>query len=320
MVRRKWNEETAKVAVEELGYKFISYDYRKIKNRWRHFVTIECKNGHVDEYYLENVLSGKSKCIECKGKKKTNLKDIKEKLGKKNLKLKRIISEGKLSYHTEVEIECEQGHTYQTTVAVINMGCGCPECYGNKKTDFEDAKKYVESQGDELIDMYFEDGRCMVVIKCSQGHTYTTPYTTKYKQGRRCGYCNMSSGEQIVYNTLLKYNIKCEYQYTYDDCKIRNCLPFDFYLPDYNILIEFDGEQHYRPVNWGSIGWDKALDNFILLKVRDTIKTIYAKSNNIKLIRISYLEIKNIENILIKELHIRRKGNKKIKSNINKYK
>ena len=93
-------------------------------------------------------------------------------------------------------------------------------------------------------------------------------------------------------------------QYKFKDCKCSRCLPFDFYLPDYNILVEYDGEQHYYPVSFGGINDDKSLDRFIITKIHDTIKTIYAKNNNIKLIRIPYYEFDNIEKILIRELNL----------------
>ena len=74
-------------------------------------------------------------------------------------------------------------------------------------------------------------------------------------------------------------------------------MPFDFYLPQYNICIEYDGEFHYKMI--------MEYDEFINQKIRDTIKTVYCKENNIKLIRIPYWEFNNIENILIKELNLK---------------
>ena len=74
-------------------------------------------------------------------------------------------------------------------------------------------------------------------------------------------------------------------------------MPFDFYLPQYNICIEYDGEFHYKMI----MGYDE----FINQKIRDTIKTVYCKENNIKLIIIPYWEFNNIENILIKELNLK---------------
>ena len=88
-------------------------------------------------------------------------------------------------------------------------------------------------------------------------------------------------------------------QYKFDDCKFKYVLPFDFYLPQYNCCIEFDGEQHYKIIKHFG-GFDKFVDT----KIRDTIKNEYCKNNDIKLIRISYWNFNNIEKILKNELEL----------------
>ena len=82
------------------------------------------------------------------------------------------------------------------------------------------------------------------------------------------------------------YNIKKKK--TFKGCKSKKLLQFDFYLPKYNILIEYDGIQHYKPV--GFFGGKK---EFKETQMRDNIKNKYCKDNNINLIRIRYDE--NIE-------------------------
>ena len=81
-------------------------------------------------------------------------------------------------------------------------------------------------------------------------------------------------------------------------------LPFDFYIPDLNICIEYDGEQHFEPVDFGGKGKEYAEKRFKAQQKRDNIKTEYCKNNNIKLIRIPYWEFDNVENILKQELNI----------------
>lgn len=102
-------------------------------------------------------------------------------------------------------------------------------------------------------------------------------------QGIGCPYCNQSHGERYISDYLTNNNIKYIAQYRNKACKDKRMLPFDFYLPDKNILIEYDGIQHYEVVNYfgGS-------DEFESIKKRDNIKTAWAKNNNIKLIRIPY--------------------------------
>jgi len=67
--------------------------------------------------------------------------------------------------------------------------------------------------------------------------------------------------------------------------KYKSLLYFDFYLPDYNICIEYDGEQHFRSIEyWGG---DK---QFEIIKLRDNLKSEYCKDNNINLLRLNFNE------------------------------
>ena len=88
-----------------------------------------------------------------------------------------------------------------------------------------------------------------------------------------------------------KYKIQYLPQHTFSNCKYRNILPFDFYLPNYNICIEYNGEQHYKPIEY--FGGVKV---FEIQLIRDNIKKEYCLNNNIPLLIISYKE--NVEEIL----------------------
>lgn len=108
-----------------------------------------------------------------------------------------------------------------------------------------------------------------------------------------CGCFSQSKGELIIEQKLNSLNIKFERQKKFSDCKDKNRLPFGFFVPSYNMCIEFDGEQHYRPVDY--FGGD---DTFAILKRHDEIKNEYCKSHGIELIRISYMDFDSIEKIL----------------------
>lgn len=66
-------------------------------------------------------------------------------------------------------------------------------------------------------------------------------------------------------------------------------------------LIEADEKQYFNPSQFGGISKEQAQKNFEQLKIRDNIKNTYCKENNIKLLRIPYWEIDNIEQVLDKE-------------------
>ena len=88
-------------------------------------------------------------------------------------------------------------------------------------------------------------------------------------------------------------NIEYIFQYSLNQCRDILPLPFDFYLPKYNCLIEIDGEGHYHPCNFNQISCEKSLKSFLITKKHDEIKNVFCKENNIPLLRISYIEMQN---------------------------
>lgn len=114
-----------------------------------------------------------------------------------------------------------------------------------------------------------------------------------------CPNCTSSKGERKIYNwlTLHQYEFKREYRFI--DCRDIFPLPFDFYVPAKNLLIEFDGEQHFKPSPLFG-GEAKFKD----LQRHDSIKNEYCKAHNIHLLRIPYTKINSIDSILQKELAI----------------
>jgi very-short-patch-repair endonuclease len=96
---------------------------------------------------------------------------------------------------------------------------------------------------------------------------------------------------------LEELEIKYIRQHGFDTCKYVNKLSFDFYLPEQNVCIEFDGIQHFKPVK--QFGGEEEFND---IKERDKCKNEWCKNNNVKLIRIKYNEFDNIKNILLKEL------------------
>ena len=123
-----------------------------------------------------------------------------------------------------------------------------------------------------------------------------------YVENRGCPICNGYSTEAEVGKCLQQYGINYTSQKSFIDCRDQRTLPFDFYLPDYNILIEYDGEQHFRPVNFGGINDEEALANLNTVQYHDKIKTDYCYEHNIHLIRIPFWEKKHISDILYTEL------------------
>ena len=142
------------------------------------------------------------------------------------------------------------------------------------------------------------------------GKVFLTSYGSfRHGKGQRCPDCTQveSHGEFLVRSYLENNNIRFEPQYRFSDCRNINPLPFDFYLPELNTCIEFDGAFHYEPITKNGISEEQAMINFNNTKIRDSIKTNYCKEKGIHLIRIPYWEMDNIQKILDKEINIHTK-------------
>lgn len=100
-------------------------------------------------------------------------------------------------------------------------------------------------------------------------------------------------GEKIISNELNNRGIRFNTQQTFKDCSHIQTLRFDFYIPDLNTCIEYDGEFHYMQFDF--TGGEKGLKK---QQERDEIKNNYCKENSINLVRIPYFKKKEIPNII----------------------
>ena len=160
---------------------------------------------------------------------------------------------------------------------------------------------YIENYDYKFIEFTEYKGvYSFIKIQCNKQHEpYIVCFHNFENSENRCPYCSRSKGNEKTANILNKYKIEYKEEYRFDDCRNKNPLPFDFYLPKYNCCIEFDGEQHFRPM-----GHKGGLEKFLIRKHNDKIKNKYCMYNHIKLIRISYWDIGNIEDILIRKLNL----------------
>ena len=129
--------------------------------------------------------------------------------------------------------------------------------------------------------------------ECSCGNTTyvsTSNLTRPNEATISCG-CAKSKGEEKIITTLIQTQIPFITQKRFDTCifpETNRQLVFDFYLPEQNILIEYDGEQHFHEVRNDRYGYQGIV-------ARDNYKNQWCKENNISLIRIPYTEYKNID-------------------------
>lgn len=138
------------------------------------------------------------------------------------------------------------------------------------------------------------NGNTKYQVQCDCGKIYDI-YANNLTQGNTlsCGCIKESHGEQKIRNILRENNINFISQKIFTDFKFsdtKGTPRFDFYLPDYNIIIEYDGEQHFTPV----FSWETE-EVFQKRIQHDKEKTLYCLNNNITLIRIPYTHYNELE-------------------------
>ena len=102
----------------------------------------------------------------------------------------------------------------------------------------------------------------------------------------------LSKNESLIKSFLDENNIVNHREYSFKDLKYKGRLRFDFYIPKYNILIEYDGQQHYKKINY----FHKSFEDFESQRYRDSLKNDYANKHDFNLIRIKYCD--DVQSIL----------------------
>lgn len=206
----------------------------------------------------------------------------------------------------QVPIKCKckiDGYEWNSYPTHLLSGIGCAKCAGV-------ALKTTKQFTDELsiINPYikvigeYKGNKNGIKCKCLiDGHIWN-PSPNSLLQGKGCPICRSSKGEKRVKKYLDENKIDFKTQYIFKGCKNINSLRFDFYIPTYNLAIEYDGEYHSKIIKFSNESFDIAKSRFLHQKKNDNIKTQYCKEHNIKLIRIPYTEFNEIENVLDKNL------------------
>lgn len=185
----------------------------------------------------------------------------------------------------KVKIICEKHGIFEQTPHKHLSNRGCHFCSGKMKLSKEQfIEKSKKVHGDKydysLVD--YNGTYNNIKIICPEHGIFEQKPTIHYNSKCGCPICNESHGEKEIKIILDKMNINYERQKKFDGCRNIHKLPFDFYLTDYNICIEFDGKQHFeKHYKWGEKTFERILKT-------DKIKNEYCKNNNIHLIRIKY--------------------------------
>ena len=217
-----------------------------------------------------------------------------------------------INAQTKVKIICPKHGEFEQQPNNHLYGQGCIWCMGD---NVRKARKFTKDQWIERFKIIHGDrydyslvkigegagSKFKIIIICSKHGEFLQTPNAHLHMSNNCPYCNISKGEDEIEKYLIKEDIHYIRDYRINDCInpiTFKKLPFDFYLPKYNKIIEFHGEQHYKKTGY----FERSAGGLKGLQYRDKIKKDYCVNNNIELIEIKYTEINNINNILKEKL------------------
>ena len=241
------------------------------------FRCLKCK--HEWDSKPSNILSGKG-CPNC-SRKKTNEFFLEE---LKNINNDIIATESYIKDDVKMKFKCKkcQYEWYQTPNNILNRKCGCPICAIKKINDSNTlshseflSKKYLFNKDVEITGIYIKN-KFKLEVKCLTCGYEWKLLPSNILKGQGCPKCMESHLEQSIYSFLDLKKIIYERQKKFDWLGRQS---LDFYLPDYNIAIECQGEQHFKPVKHFG-GYNRYIDTIN----RDLKKKILCNDNNINII------------------------------------
>ena len=210
---------------------------------------------------------------------------------------------------TKIIVICREHGEFEQRPDIHMNYHGCHKCSVIKRSlkvnDFINRSNIIHNFKYDYSKVIIKNTYNEVCIICPEhGEFWQRPDI--HLRGHKCQNCNSSKGEEAIKQFLMLNKINYENEkifVLFKNLDTNYPFKFDFYLPDFNLCIEFDGVQHFKPV-FPFNDKERAIKTLDLVKKYDQIKNQYCLDNGIKLLRIPYTHYNNIDKILSKELGI----------------
>mgnify|MGYP001026067165 CR=1 FL=1 len=285
MVRRKTHEEFVKEV-----YDLVGDEYSVLGHYTRSSEKLEIQHnicGHKWFINPNNFLRGK-RCPKCAKYKTTEI--FRKEVAEVSNDRWEVLGEY-VSCDTPIKVRCKtHNHTFINIPSNILRRKVCKYCNAEylskvqRKSEEVFKKELEKRHNGKIINLdKYVNTHTKIGFKCLECNTVFEAEPNAILRLSGCPTCAESKGEAIIRDYLNKNKIPFEAQKTFSDCKRDRLLPFDFYIPSHNTLIEYDGEQHFQPIEF--FGGENAFKD---QQERDVIKNEYAKSKGINLVRIPY--------------------------------
>lgn len=191
-----------------------------------------------------------------------------------------------INARSKIKIICPiHGIFEQISGSHTDQKTGCSKCskkYNYSTQEFIDESKLIHGNKYCYSLVNYINNYTKIKITCPIHGTFSQ-IPTNHLSGKGCEICGESKGENLIRLYLKKMKISFQSQYKFSDCKHKKVLPFDFFIPQFNTCIEYNGKQHYEPIEWFG-----GIDGFHTQQIRDEIKKNYCKNNNLNLLILKY--------------------------------
>lgn len=210
-----------------------------------------------------------------------------------------------------IDFKCACGNIDSKNARELFRHPVCKACSSSKrKTTSEFVKEMFKINPYIVITGEYINAETKIDYICECGNTHASQPSLLLR-GHRCGHCAMSKPETDVVRILEQNGIINIHDYKFSDCKYKNELKFDFWLEDYNWIIEVDGKHHFEPVQFNGIDIERATKRHKYTVKMDNIKNKYCVKNDIKLLRIPYWDFDKLDEIISKYIFNKELGNTK---------
>lgn len=252
-----------------------------------------------------SLINNKTGCPNCKGGIKKTHDDFIQRMDNINPNIKIIGSY--VNSSTKILCLCKTClYKWEAFPSSLLKKHGCPKCNIARKRKTHDEFMSEISHINPYVSILdtYSGIHNKILCKCNICEHKWSPTPDRLLRGHGCPVCNKSHGEKNIERYLELKKIYYIPQKTFYGLIGVNGgkLSYDFYLPNYNLLIEFQGIQHEKPTDFKSEGKEKAKENFKIQQEHDKRKREYAKSRNINLLEIWYYDLDNIDKILFNYL------------------
>lgn len=309
MGERKTQKQFEKEVYDLVGDEYtVLGEYKKSKTK---ILMKHNKCGHEWEVAPNNFISKRSRCPKCFGSIKKTTEIFINEVKNKYKNEYTVIGEYKDS-HAKIKMRhniC--GYEWEVKPYSFLNNRKCPKCSKKHSSDLK--RRTQEEFENEVYNLtgteYSVLGKYINALtkikmkhnsnKCNY-HEWEVKPNDFINNSSRCPICNESKGEKKINQYLIDNNILFESQKGYVGLLGVNNgnLSYDFYLKQYNLLIEYQGEYHDGTAR------SQTEEEFKQQQEHDKRKREYANNHNIKLLEIWYWDFDNIEKILDKELNI----------------